>query len=349
MGIKIFLVFLVFSAVVNSDDFYGRSQRMPEYLRIKRAKYYSNPPTRFYRKPPPPFLTKGAFSYTPPPNYMESEDPRPGSFRPKVSTSKRPINDGLGDDDINNLVKHLSKQDLDKIIEFAGDKYGTHEKYSTSINKLPDKTEDISIYKTPVQEIEADQKFSLNGPYISDKEPINYEMEYSDVSKRPTETNKVIYNQIQLQSVDNSPDQFAFKGPYANIYSANVQNSPPLFHQSPEISSQDLSIPLETQESMHNSQFSTLNAYIQQELHGAPSDKVVNTFTDSKVMQEEQLPKPVNLREDDYEVSYTNNVANIVKPSSYKLENFGDLPLMDYNSKRDTVSSYHVPHYSVSI
>ncbi|XP_028156923.1 uncharacterized protein LOC114350351 [Ostrinia furnacalis] len=335
MGMKVLILVVVLCAVVNSDE-YGRSRQMPEYLRVKRAKYYSSP-SRFYRKPPPPFLTKGAFSYTPPPNYMESDDPHPGSFRPKVSTSKRPVNDGLGDDDINNLVKHLSKQDLDRIIEFAGEKYGNPiEKYSTSLNKVKE-NDDVRIYKVAAQETDQDHQFALNGLYIGNNEHTGYEMEYKSISKRPADTDKYV----------NNANQFAINGLYANVNNANFRNTPPQFHPSPEINSQELAnTPLDTQESKHSGQFTMLDAYIQKELNGAASDKVVASFTDSQATQEEQLPKPVNLREDHYETSNTDNVE-VVKQSSYKLENFGNLPLMDYSSKRDTVSSYHVPHYSV--
>lgn len=91
------------------------SQYRP-YRRIKRGKYYSSPPQRFYSRPPFSFPVGGTFPYTPPSNYKDDEPPYPGS-RPKVS--KPPTNDGLGDEDINNLMKYLSKQDLDKILDYT--------------------------------------------------------------------------------------------------------------------------------------------------------------------------------------------------------------------------------------
>ncbi|CAH1636651.1 unnamed protein product [Spodoptera littoralis] len=74
-----------------------------------------------------------------------------------------------------------------------------------------------------------------------------------------------------------------------------------------------------------------------------PSDFPVTT-------EEETLPPPINMREVDFDVSYTNNVPTVVQAdsTSYEVENFGDLPLMNYNSKLHSVSSYHVPHYTVT-
>ncbi|XP_026318979.1 uncharacterized protein LOC113229554 isoform X2 [Hyposmocoma kahamanoa] len=73
-------------------------------------------------------------------------------------------------------------------------------------------------------------------------------------------------------------------------------------------------------------------------------------FTDSSMIKEEELPKPTNLREEELVISHTNHVPAIVKPdSTYEVKNFGNLPLMNYhNSKLHTVSSYNVPHYTVT-
>lgn len=322
----------------NSEKTYDGRPFMQGYTRIKRGKYNSSP-QRFYNRPPVSHPIKGIYSYTPPPNFIAEDDNSqypgpPAHSRPKVSTSKRPTNDGLGEEDINNIVKYLSKQDLDKIINLAGGKdrdsdysKDPFEKYNEfskppknefKHNDLQDvdsdkytvkqfTDDDSKLFKAFVQEIDTDPKYSM--PY---QDPKPFSVDY-----KPIKSNTDYVTQP-------TPPE---------AYFPNYQNNNNLYDSSA----------LAAEESMLKRQI----AYLQTQIN----DGVV--YTDSKIMPEENLPKPMNLREEqDYDVSYTNNVPTVVKAepsSSYRLENFGDLPLMNYNSKLDTLSSYHVPHYTVSI
>ncbi|CAG4928881.1 unnamed protein product [Colias eurytheme] len=267
-----------------------------DYTRIKRAKYYSNPPPRFYRKPPMSYPIRGPFSYTPPPGYMDDGDKNSGPPAPyKVSKPK----EGLGDEDFQNLIKYLSKQDLDRIVELAGEKLRHTERF-------PSPNEQKNMFKN--SELDFDPSKLI--PFTNDDhKPSN--IEYS---------NPPNYVQIRPGS---SPD--------------NNQVNPYL-------------------EPEESKQISYLNGHIQKELNKVEYQQVAQKgrddviFTDSESMKEEQLPRPQNLREEiDYEASYTNNVPSIVQAQSYKLENFADLPLMNYDhSKLETVNSYSVPHYTVT-
>lgn len=92
-----------------------------------------------------------------------------------------------------------------------------------------------------------------------------------------------------------------------------------------------------------------LDEYIQNEMNKQRPD--MNMYSGSINLQDQPLPSPSNLREQDYEISYTNNIPQVVNADNnpYKVENFADLPLMNYDdSKLDTVNSYNVPHYTVS-
>ncbi|CAF4849507.1 unnamed protein product [Pieris macdunnoughi] len=268
------------------------------YTRIKRAKYYSNPPPRFYKLPPPPQLVRTPFSYTPPPEYMDGDHPA----RKPVKVNKN--KEGLGDEDFKNLIKHLSKQDFDRILELAAEK----DRYSRPFEKRPSNAynseQDFQLNKA-IQFPDSDQVI-----HIDDTPPSNF---------------------VQIKSTNNIG-----RDPYVKP---------------------DISPYLSPEESHQNEQISYLNGVIEQEFnpdvinHEPNSDSNSHTlYTNSDTMKEERLPKPDNLRDvADFEISYTNNVPTIVKSSSYKLENFANLPLMNYeNSKLERVNSYNVPHYTVT-
>lgn len=281
-------------------------ENLQENLRMKRSKYYHYP-QRFYRPPPHAYPIKGPYSYTPPPNYTVDERPATLSRPPKVS---RP--EGLGDDDISNLVKYLSKTDLDKIIEFAGEK---ESEYRPSY-KRP---------KVRVQEID-DEKFSLNGPFLNPVRPELNEQSYvRDIHSNPERTSYDSNSNVNYINDDSQPKLIYSRPPDTENYNPTYLNSP-----------------LEPQETRVSYQLSNSpNVY-------QSNNVVKDTYMD----KEEQLPKPVNLREyEEYQVSFTNNVPSVVKAdSSYKLENFGELPVMNYqNSKLHSVSSYNVPQYTVSM
>jgi hypothetical protein len=316
------IILLVFCAVVTIASDNGLR---PDYVRVKRAKYYSSPPMRYYRKPPAPFPVKGYFSYTPPPNYMDSEDsPYPGSFRPN-KVSKSPT-DGLADEDISSLVTNLSEKDFDRLMEYSKRKYKKIYDYNDVTNI------DDTIPKQYQLSYDAEKNVP-KGQYTKDTKEYN-----------------VAYTE-KVNKIENKPEDSNYRGPYAPSFSINnpiyVEEKPYYASPSktPNNTPQDLSdVQLNTEESMKRNQFSFLNAYIEQDLNNRPP-----VVSDNEATEEEKLPKPINLREDDdYTASSTNNAPKIVKSHSYKVENFGDLPLMDYHSKLHTVSSYHVPHYSVS-
>lgn len=335
MYVKLVLAFTVFCGVIthikSDKNYYGRPH-MQGYTRIKRGKYISSSPQRFYSRPPVSPQIKGIYSYTPPPNYMANDDEpqypgTPAHFRPP-KVSNRPTTDGLGNEDINNIVKYLSKQDLDKIIDLAGvrdrEKYtedsfeeikynrppkddyksirtNLHDIDNEKTSKKPLTDEDNKLFQALVQEIDIDPKYNS----MQESKTVNY--------------NKPIQ---PIVSYDTQPTP-------REAYWNNFKNNNNLYDTSA----------LAAEESMLQRQIVFLKSQI--------NDGAV--YTDSSIMAEEKLPKPLNLRED-YDVSYTNNVPTIVKAeqNSYKIENFGDLPLMGYNSKLDTLSSYHVPHYTVS-
>lgn len=287
-----------------------------DYTRIKRAKYFSSPPQKIYNRPPfsPPI--RGPFSYTPPPGYTANDvgPPTPSNLRP-FKVSKRPNNDGLGDEDLHNLFKYLSKKDLDKIVEYANEK----DRYMDRYREESDKNNNYPL------------DFTHNDYNLS------YKDQMYDSIRLFNSPNKKAYENRYYSSDDDSPNSEYFankqsKGPLRN-YQAYSQES------------------IQANEFKDEGQFSFLDAYIQKEI-GNISPNNNNLYTDSMTMQEEELPKPINLRTNDHDVSYTNDVISVVKPEtfSYKLENFAELPLMGHeNSKLHTVSSYSVPHYYVSI
>lgn len=346
---KLVIVLLVFGAVIaktQSDNGYSRPHGlyMPGYTRIKRVKY-SNPPQRFYSRPPASSPNKAVFSYTPPPAYMmENDEPpypgNPGNLRPQIS--KKPINEGLGEEDLQNFVKYLSKQDLDKILEYAGhsresertrDPYEkkseyrpTTEEYRNIYNSIQDpeiyspkpNEDDSKIFSALVKEIDFERKLNSFQEKMPTSEYKNNPASYKVGPSPLFEEFNDYQNANPIRDHSNNQATYATEPTPLSAYHTNhIYNTL-----------------LDTQESSRQATYSNIHN---------------NGVTDSKVLTEEMLPRPVNLRDDqDFEVSFTHNVPKFVKAESYKLENFGDLPLMNYNSKLDTLSSYHVPHYTVS-
>ncbi|XP_068617402.1 uncharacterized protein [Battus philenor] len=255
-----------------------------ENVRVKRAKYYSNPPQRFYRRPPTRYQNYESFSYTPSSNYGGNT----ANYRPY----NRPFNGGV-EPDIKNLIKSLSKNELNQIVEYAKnkDKYkrGQYNKYNGY---------------THINEDTNSNRFSLNVPYVKQSTvTTKYQNSYTGpeiIPSRVTEIKEI------------KPGQYSFN---------NQQND--------ETSNQQLSI---------------IDGYIEQ----AMGDDA-NLYTDSDVMDDEQLPSPVNLRQEDFTGSYSDNVPALeAVPGSYDVESFGELPLMNYNSKLHSGNSYSVPHYTVT-
>ncbi|XP_045769877.1 uncharacterized protein LOC123870555 isoform X2 [Maniola jurtina] len=271
---------VIFCAAIEINCWSGDSDghRSSEYARNKRAKYYSIPSYKHYSRPTYSYSNRSPFTYS----YGHISNDIGLASKPKpYKVSKSPFNEGLGDDDFNNLLKYLSHKDLDKIVEFAAEKERNSDKYRDTDN------------------------YENSGQFDSDEfRNIDYE-EDSPYSHDP-----------------NIPFNFKYK---------NVEHKP----------------------STSYPQMQTI-MYTQIPTGDEGSELFMNDrnyiFTDSNTMAEEELPKPLNLREDDYDISSTNNVRSFAKPeTSYILENFADLPLMDYeHSKLERVNSYSVPHYSVS-
>ncbi|XP_064292180.1 uncharacterized protein LOC135309763 [Plodia interpunctella] len=325
MGLKIIVLTVVLSAVIVVSESERICDKMPEIVREKRSKYYSSAPQRFYRRPPITYPVKGPFSYTPPPFYSnDNADSFPPS-RPKVS--KKPRNDGLGEEDINNIVKYLSKQDLGKIIEIAyeKDKYIINKEFE--YNNPP--SNDRHTHKGNVEQYKEIPIEYSNNPNV------NFQMyktvhETTGVNERP---------RFYPPNKDQKPYEIIYNSPPQENVVPRIVNSNP---NSNGIDS--INTPFDVQESMQYGQIEFFNKHIVEEDIRNP------VYADSKAMNEEILPRPVNLREEDYYGSFTHNVPSVVKAdsTSYKVENFGDLPLMNYNSKLDSVSSYHVPHYTIT-
>lgn len=339
----VLLMFCVVIAKTQSENGYSRPYgpyMQQGYTRIKRVKY-SNPPLRLYSRPPASFPSKGPFSYTPPPSYMMDNDdppypgnPYPVNSRPKVS--KRPINEGLGEEDLQNFVKYLSKQDLDKILEYTGhnrDSERTRDPYEKQIDHRPTTDEYRNIYNS-IQDPESSQKPKEDESKMFSA--IVHEIDLDPKFSSYPEKNPSIYrpknDETDYQAKLNDFEKKKSSNNFINPSNYVTDPTPLSFYTSSP--SQYNNALLDTQESMQS----------QITYSGAPSNGV------SKDLPEELLPRPVNLRDeaDIYDVSHSNNVHTVVKADSYKLENFGSLPLMNYNSKLDTLSSYHVPHYTVS-
>lgn len=280
-----FSVILILCAVIGIDTW---SHDNFEYARNKRAKYYSIPLNKYYNRPSYSQSYKGP-TYSSSYGYTSNDIGLPTSKLRPYKLSKRPINEGLGDEDFGNLIRYLSSKDLDKIVEVAAEK----QKYADYYNDVD----------------ESDEDFSGNNFWN-----VDYEKDSPDLYPNPNK-------------------QFEY-----NKHS-NIAGYPQTY-----INSMYSKIPM--QEEIEK--LSLLDEYIQREINVMSDGN--NIFTDSSTMKEEELPKPSNLREDDYDGSFTNNVPSVVNPEfSYRLENFADLPLMGYeNSKLEKVNSYSVPHYSVS-
>lgn len=284
--IALVLNILLFCVLINISEqlSHKRDMRTGYYcqncphVRVKRAKYYSSPYMR-YRKTYKPEFPKGYYSYTPPPNYLSNDGPQIDNDAPPKQFHVKRQKSNLNDDDINNLFKNLSKEDIDKILEFANGKD------SPTPNLYP--SEQALYYATSVT---TERAMNIEF-YSADEASMNSHQQYN--------------GQAYIQQPQTTLATMPYAGDINNVFSDPNQNG-----------------------------FQTL-------------------FTDEKIMKEEELPKPLNLREEDnYDISYTKHKPVYAKPpsqGSYKLENFGRLPLSDHSSKLTSVSSYNVPHYSVSI
>lgn len=339
------------------------------------------------------FPIKGVFSYTPPPFMQDDEAPYPGNRPYKVS--KRPTKEGLGDDDISNIVKNLSKQDLDKILEFASekDKYAYKNKEVENEYYRPLQKENLQrpTYTKDFYNENVDAKYQAEKPYeIEFKKYINYVTEATSVKDVPQDERR------NPNSTEAKPNQVSFYGPqrdgpppFKNTDQNNVlhpfqgfsaeagstkfqgfgtQDDRPT--QLKGLGSQDSYPHRDKPFVFQDEQPTTFKAHglLEEQIRPASlTDSVTNQnylnsqkfnvdpgssnpdFTETN--EEEKLPPPTNMREEDFDVSYTNNVPAVVKvdSDSYQVESFGDLPLMNYDSKMYSTSSYHVPHYTVSI
>lgn len=232
-------------------------------IRVKRAKYFQSPSIRYFKRPnfPPNY-----FSYTPPPNFLMNDEEQTRGPN-KMYPNKKSNTQNLNDEDINNLVKNLSKGDLDRILEFAGD---------------------------------LKQKES----YLHSNIRVNYEDQTQNNVNSISDDSTVYREQFNQQNYINAP------------YASNINDG--------------------------------FNKMMPDNTIAPPV-----LFTDNRNTMEEILPKPVNLREEprfmnDYQILNSKKVPVAVAPTdSYKVENFGALPLSGHNSKLSSVSSYHVPHYTV--
>ncbi|XP_069358087.1 uncharacterized protein [Maniola hyperantus] len=288
----------IFCAVIEINCWSGDSDgyRSSEYARNKRAKYYSIPSHKYYGRPSYTYSNRSPFTYSSPHGYTANDIGLASKQKP-YKVSKIPFNEGLGDDDFNNLIKYLSHKDLDKIVKFAAEKERNLDNYR-----------DLDNYE-------------YKGDFDSEEfRNIDYEEDNPD---------------------SNDPNiQFYYK--YNNIIKHRPSINYPQMQTNMNMYTQT---PIKTGE---EPELSLLDGYIQKEINVMNDRNYI--FTDSSTWKEEELPKPINLREDDYDVSSTNNVRSFAKPeSSYQLGNFADLPLMDYeHSKLERVNSYSVPYYSVS-
>ncbi|CAH2260102.1 jg4814 [Pararge aegeria aegeria] len=200
------------------------------------------------------------------------------------------------------------------------------------------------VSKRPTHEGLGDEDFNNLMKYLSNKDLdkiVEFAADKEIYTDKYRDLNDYEYNG-DLKNTDYEEDLRPYSQFEYNKYSS-FENRNPNINMNYLYSQ----VPINTEESGETEQLSVLDEYIQKEIN-VMSDRN-NIFTDSDTMREEQLPKPLNLREDDYVVSFTNNVPSFVKPETeYRLENFADLPLMEYeNSKLEKVNSYSVPHYSV--
>ncbi|XP_035450573.2 uncharacterized protein LOC118276383 [Spodoptera frugiperda] len=345
----VLLVTLTVLCVVHSQSDDGCTHS-GSHTRVKRGKYRGPPLT--YDTPPP---------FTP---YR-------GSRPHKVS--RRPTNHGW-DDDINNLVNNLSTQDLDKIIEFAyeKDKYSDrsydieYEYYRPSKRKYSHKPPPFAKdyyynYNTKYSEEKPyEMEFKKYLSYVTEATPLNYMPQHDMRSPYPTD---IEWNQVSFpgsqddrtppskvySTQDNEPTRFQEYGPEGT--STNYKDFGPQFDQS-SFAPQGGSHPFETFGTQDDTVPQTSNIDSVQKFENLPPMAYSGTTPSDfpETTEEETLPPPINMREVDFDASYTHNVPTVVKADSdsYAVENFGDLPLMNHNSKLHSVSSYHVPHYTVT-
>lgn len=388
MGLKIIFLTLALCTIIvsiNCERFNDCTNCRPtDYVKGKGAKYYSNSPQRFYRRPPMIQAVKGIFSYTPPPNYMKDNNDQSSPFRPSKVSKRR--EEGMPDEDINNIIKYMSKKDLDKLVEMAEKEKYIDKFKNPERNERDERTKPGSdIYMADVQEIEAD---NFN-PHLYDDRRHNYVKESTEtklIYMKPPTTNKEYRRQqsnFDYQGINpninyvRDSSKVMYPNPesqrpnkFTNLedlidYGINAPNSNNMKGSSTKINYPNIPNiqygPIRTTYTnlgnypslVHNTglDMNEINQYFNfvQNFNDLAT-KDGHIFTDSSIMKEEELPRPVNLREEEYVVSHTMDVPTVVEAdSSYDVENFGELPLMNYeNSKLNSVSSYNVPHYTVS-
>lgn len=374
MDLKTLLLYAVFCIVMVKTE-KGKSHITTQDKRIKRSKYYDSPPpgAKVYRRPSYGFPPRTIISNTPPPNYRTEEEP---PYPQPPRTHRKP--EGLGDEDINNIIKFLSKQDLDKIISFAG----ARERDSPSKKVTSERDGDYEFQNQAVLS-QRYEGFSQNGPYIksTNDQDKNFQVDYYGPSSSSIQE---VQKYINTAPVINIPDGKDSVSNYQQVYLGNTGNDLRSRYQSSNTI-------LDTQESIQSfakvydsnlaqgnnfqTQYQTSNGqssegdfqkYAKVFDYGnnnqyqtqMENQRYVQTYQkvygdDVVKDQEEVLPRPVNLREDIDEAidaAQTRQVAAIARPDpEYKVESFGDLPVMNYHSKMFSVSSYNVPHYTVSL
>ncbi|XP_050678680.1 uncharacterized protein LOC126974959 [Leptidea sinapis] len=191
-------------------------------VRVKRGKY-SNSPQRFYNQPPPVYRTRGPFNenshYSRPPrpykvssyegipydDYRGSENAyRPSSRNkyPEMMNEEYPAskdssrNEEITDEDLSNIVRNLSKKDLDKIFEMAsqGENKNFEEYHPNYSEIIP-------------QEFEEIKPFISNAHNFEFKEAINYLPGHISGG----DENNLLHNDIQNTFVDtDESNQYSF-------------------------------------------------------------------------------------------------------------------------------------------
>lgn len=270
----------------------------------------------------------------------EENPPYPGPGPYKVS--KRPTNQGLGDEDINNIMKYLTQQDLDKLLEFANEKQQETRNRDSLIDfnngynkqqkkRKQEKREEINVYKAQ----EGDDDFYDSIKYKASTEE-DRNLYKANVQEIDTDQKHIFKSPLKAQKPNGYSEPVNYVTEPTSNFFINVNNNDEIFK------------PSGTEGRILNKP--NVNAYTNHGInHITTNYGVGNIASDTKTTDEEYLPRPVNMREDNFYGAYTNNVPNVVKSESdYEIKDFGELPLMNYNSKLDTVSSYHVPHYTVS-
>ncbi|XP_075975073.1 uncharacterized protein LOC142975853 [Anticarsia gemmatalis] len=351
------VIFVTLSVLCVSSEIDQSRKHLSQYTRVKRGKYYSSPPLRFYNRPPMAIPIKGPFSYTPPPFVSDDDAPYPGSRPYKVS--KRPAlpNDGLADDDITNIVQHLSKQDLDKILEFAQEKHQNHNKYrdvhNTNEYSRPFKMESKILYKGNTHAKYEELPHYKEESFINYVTQTPYVKSTRDEHPRRPADHEDTPSQSQWFNIDNTehkrePIGFESFSPSHSLMNSEVPIDFTVSNS--HIKEPFLKVFAAQESPLNQAGVESLSPKLAYEnLNGPVSLPIAKNpyFVDSD--EEEKLPRPVNMRAEDFVGSFTQNVPKVAAlASSYDIESFGDLPLMDYSSKLHDVSSYHVPHYTVT-